>query len=205
MKILITGFEPFGESQVNPSERLVNALAGRSFPGVALMTCILPVDSARAPRALLAALEDAQPQAVICLGEAARRARISIERVAVNLLDFSIPDNSGQKIQDLPVFSDGPDAYFATLPVRRLHTALQQAGIPAELSLSAGAYLCNQVMYTLLHHLHTRGQSHIPAGFIHLPLLPEQAAMFPGLPAASMTVETSLAAMEIILRALDNG
>jgi pyroglutamyl-peptidase len=205
MKILITGFEPFGESRVNPSERLVNALAGRSFPGVELTTRILPVDSARAPRALLAALEDAQPEAVICLGEAARRAGISIERVAVNLLDFSIPDNSGQKYQDAPIFADGPAAYFASLPVRRLHMALQQAGIPAELSLSAGAYLCNQVLYSLLHHLHASGQSGVPAGFLHLPLLPEQAALLPGLPAASMTVETSLAAMEIVLRELDNG
>lgn len=198
MRILITGFEPFGESSVNPSERLVRTLAGRQLPGVDLSTRILPVDTLRAPQELLAALDEVQPEAVICLGEAARRARVSIERVAVNLLDFTIPDNSGQKLQDLPVVPGGPDAYFSTLPVRRLHAALLAAGIPAELSLTAGAYLCNQVMYTLLHAL----QGRIPAGFIHLPLLPEQAAVFPGLPAASMSVETALAALDIILREL---
>ena len=200
MRILITGFEPFGESTVNPSERLVHAIAGREFPGVELSTHILPVDTLRAPQELLAALDETQPGAVICLGEAARRARISIERVAVNLLDFAIPDNSCQKLQDLPVVPGGPDAYFSTLPLRRLHGALHEAGIPAELSLTAGAYLCNQVMYTLLHALHSQGQAHIPAGFIHLPLLPEQAAVFPGLPAASMSVDTSAQAMEVILR-----
>jgi len=202
MRILITGFEPFGESSVNPSERLVNTLASRSFTGVELSTRILPVDTQRAPQQLLAALEEVQPEAVICLGEAARRAKISIERVAVNLLDFVIPDNSGQKLQDLPIIPGGPDAYFSTLPVRRLHSALLNAGIPAELSLTAGAYLCNQVMYTLLHALHSQGQGHIPAGFIHLPLLPEQAAAFPGLPAASMSVDAAAQAMEIILREL---
>lgn len=202
MRILITGFEPFGESRVNPSERLVECLTAREIPGIDLRGHILPVDTQRAPAELLAVLESIQPQAVICLGEAARRARVSIERVAVNLLDFAIPDNSGELRQDLPVVPGGPDAYFATLPVRRLHDALRAAGLPVELSLSAGAYLCNQVMYTLLHHLHTRGREAIPAGFIHLPLLPEQAAGFSGPPAPSMSIETAAQALQVILQEL---
>ncbi len=205
MRILLTGFEPFGESSINPSERLVNHLADMSIPGIELTTVILPVDTLRAPAALLDAVAAAKPEAVVCLGEAARRARVSIERVAVNLLDFAIPDNSGAKRQDQPVIPGGPDAYFATLPVRRLHAALLAADIPAELSLSAGAYLCNQVMYTLLHHLRESGQAHVPAGFIHLPLLPAQAAIFTGPPAASMALETTARALEIVLRELALG
>jgi len=200
MRILITGFEPFGESSVNPSERLVNTLASRSFTGVELSTRILPVDTQRAPQQLLAALEEVQPEAVICLGEAARRAKISIERVAVNLLDFVIPDNSGQKLQDLPIIPGVPDAYFSTLPVRRLHSALLNAGIPAELSLTAGAYLCNQVMYTLLHHLAQTGQT-IPAGFIHLPSLPQQAVLR-GKPMPTLGLETILAGLRAALAVL---
>lgn len=202
MRILITGFEPFGESRVNPSERLVERLASTGIPGVELRGRILPVDTQRAPGELLAALDSVQPDAVICLGEAARRARVSIERVAVNLLDFVIPDNSGEVRQDLPVVPGGPDAYFATLPVRRLHDAVRAAGLPVELSLSAGAYLCNQVMYALLHHLHATGLANVPAGFIHLPLLPEQAAVFSGPPAPSMSADTAAQALEIILREL---
>ncbi len=170
IKILLTGFEPFGGSDVNPSEQVVKALAADPPAGMDLVTAILPVERAAGPQALLAAVQASQPQAVLCLGEASRRAVISIERVAVNLLDYRIPDNSGEQCVDQTVFADGPAAYFVTLPVRAMLTAVLDAGLPAELSLSAGAYLCNQVLYTLLH------TQSIPCGFIHLPSLPQQAA-----------------------------
>ena len=125
--------------------------------------------------ALLKALEETHPAAVVCLGEATRRPVISIERVAVNLLDFRIPDNAGAQTIDQSVVENAPAAYFSTLPARALLNALHMAGLPAEFSLTAGSYLCNQIFYTLMHALATRTIK-IPGGFIHLPALPEQTA-----------------------------
>jgi len=175
VKILLTGFEPFDNSAVNPSERVVNRLAQEPPPGIDLVAAVLPVDTGRAPAILFEKLEETHPDAVVCLGEARRRPVISIERVALNLLDFRIPDNQGVQVVDDPISPDGPTAYFSTLPVRRMVEAIQGAGVPAALSLSAGTYLCNQVMYILMDYLNRAGLS-LPAGFIHLPALPEQAA-----------------------------
>jgi len=200
MKVLVTGFEPFGGQPVNPSECVVGALAAQSFEGITLYTSILPVDHARAPAALLEALQAAQPNAVLCLGESGRRMRLSIERVAINLLDYPIADNAGQQFNDLMIATDGPAAYFTTLPVRALLDAVHAANVPVELSLSAGAFLCNQVMYTLLHHIATQ-QLHIPAGFTHLPFLPEQAAR-ESMPVPSMSLHTMLEGIETMLYVL---
>ena len=200
MKILLTGFEPFGKSDLNPSEIIVHTLAERAMPGIQLATAILPVDLDRGPAALLQVLDASQPQAVVCLGLAAQRTSISLERVAINLLDFRIPDNAGVQVNDQAIVADGPAAYFTTLPLRAMQAAIQQAGIPAELSLSAGSYLCNQVTYILLHYLATQSQN-IPAGFIHLPFLPEQVAQQPR-PAASMSLDNMTRAIEIALQVL---
>jgi pyroglutamyl-peptidase len=202
MKILLTGFEPFDCSPVNPSEQVVRALAQQPPAGIALATAVLPVDRQRGPQALLAALAESEPQAVICLGEARRRSAISLERVAVNLLDFSIPDNQGILVVDESIVPAGPAAYFSTLPLRRMLEAVRAAGIPAELSLSAGSYLCNQVMYTLLDDLKRRGLV-LPAGFIHLPALPEQALDKPGMP--SMSLATMIQGIRAALLVLIGG
>lgn len=175
MKLLLTGFEPFGGSPINPSQMLVEALAEKTPGGIELQTALLPVDRERGPAALLAAMDSGQPDAILSFGLAIGRAKISLERVAINLMDYRIPDNAGNIVHDQPVVPGGPAAYFATLPLRALFNALQDSGIPVELSLSAGAYLCNQVFYTLLHTLATQ-QKPTLAGFIHLPALPEQAA-----------------------------
>lgn len=200
MRVLLTGFEPFGGQPVNPSERVVNRLAAHHHPGLTLHTAILPVDHQRGPALLLDAVERLQPDAVICLGEAGGRMRISIERVAINLLDDRIPDNAGRQVVDQPIVAEGPAAYFCTLPVRHLYAAIQEAGVPVELSLSAGTFLCNQVTYVLLHHL---SQQHATcrAGFIHLPFLPEQAARVER-PVASMSLETMTLGIGAALRAL---
>ncbi len=174
MKLLITGFEPFGEHHINPSQMLIEALPDAHL-GITLVKAILPVNAAQAPVRLIELLEANQPEAVIAFGLAAGRAKISLERVALNLLDFSIADNAGETIKNTPVSEGGPAAYFSTLPLDRMLTALTSAGIPAETSLSAGAYLCNQVFYTLMHTLAQLNPA-LPAGFVHLPALPEQAA-----------------------------
>ena len=200
MRILLTGFEPFGGSAINPSEQVVKALSSSPAPGVELTTAVLPVDYQSGPQTLLDALARVQPRAVICLGEAARRPVVSLERVAINLLDFGIPDNSGAQVVDQPVISGAPAAYFATLPLRRMLTSIRAAGIPVEISLSAGSYLCNQVFYTLLHAIRENGSA-APAGFIHLPSLPEQVAQQKAaLP--SMALETSVRAVRIAIETL---
>jgi pyroglutamyl-peptidase len=198
MKLLLTGFEPFDKSPINPSEQVVRTLLEDTIPGLQLETAILPVDLENGSAALLRAIEATQPDAVLCLGQASRRAVISIERVAINLLDFRIPDNAGNQISDEPIVVDGPAAYFTTLPVRAILDELKTQGIPAQLSLSAGAYLCNQIIYVLLHHLKSQGLD-IPVGFIHLPNLPEQAASQDN-PGPSMSLETMIQAVRIAIR-----
>lgn len=175
MELLLTGFEPFGESPVNPSQRIAEELNGKSIQGMEIRGIVLPVDNKKGPASLIKALTLSRMDCVLCLGEAPRRAAISIERVAINLMDYRIPDNSGKTMIDAPIHPDGPAAYFATLPVRSILERLLAEGIPVELSLSAGAYLCNQVLYSLLDYL-SCSNLHIPAGFIHLPSLPEQVA-----------------------------
>jgi pyroglutamyl-peptidase len=198
MKLLLTGFEPFDDSPINPSEQVVLTLMEENIPGVQLETAILPVDLENGSAALLQVVEATQPDVVLCLGQASRRPVITIERVAINLLDFRIPDNAGNQVSDQPIVADGPAAYFTTLPVRAILNELKDNGIPVQLSLSAGAYLCNQIIYVLLHHLKSQGLD-IPAGFIHLPNLPEQAALQDN-PGPSMSLETMLQAIRIAIR-----
>jgi pyroglutamyl-peptidase len=200
MKVLITGFEPFGESSLNPSQILVEG-APDSFPnGIEVVKAILPVERAAGPEALIDALLRHQPDAAICFGLAVGRPVISLERVAVNLMDYRIPDNAGETVQDQPVAADGPAAYFSRLPLAAMLESLQSNGIPAELSLTAGAYLCNQIFYTLMHHLATH-QREIPAGFIHLPACPEQAAHF-SKPLPTMSLDLLRAALPRLLASL---
>lgn len=197
MKILLTGFEPFAGSPLNPSEQVVRALQTAPPPALELSPLILPVDGSRAPGLLQAALTEHQPDAVLCLGEAGRPV-ISLERLALNLMDYRIPDNSGVTVTDQTIRSDGPAAYFSSLPLRPIQTALLAAGIPCERSLTAGAYLCNQVFYTLMDHLDTQSQD-IPAGFIHLPSLPEQVALR-GTNQSSMALDLQVQAIRIVMQ-----
>jgi pyroglutamyl-peptidase len=209
MRLLLTGFEPFNSSLINPSQAAVQRLASCPPAGIELFTAILPVEHRRGPEALLRALDVSCPEAVVCLGEAGRES-LSIERVGVNLIDDTIPDNAGEQWLDQPVVPGGPAAYFTTLPARAMQCAILEAGVPAELSLSAGAFLCNQIAYTLLHYLATRrGDEMIPAGFIHLPRLPEQAAALKlAHPeknlAPSMSLETMIRGLEAGLKVLIN-
>ena len=173
MNILLTGFEPFAGDVINPSWEVARALQGQVIGGATVQARCLPTTFAGAPAALERALAVARPHLVIALGLASGRAEISIERAAVNLIDARIADNAGERLQDVPVRVDGPAAYFSTLPVKAMRQALRAAGHPAGLSLSAGAFVCNQVFYELQHRLAGRG---VRSGFIHVPALPEQAA-----------------------------
>jgi pyroglutamyl-peptidase len=171
--VLLTGFEPFGGARINPALEVVRRIGAESEPGVRLRTLVLPVDMVRAPAIVLDALEQQRPDGCLMLGMADGVAALQIERVGLNLLDFRIPDNGGHQPIDEPVVAGGPAAYFASVPVRAMHEAALGAGVPAELSLSAGTFLCNQVLYTALHGCATGGLA-TRCGFVHVPPLPEQ-------------------------------
>jgi len=177
LRFLLSGFEPFDNARVNPSELIVRRLAldGAGDARIELHTAVLPVEDARAEAALLAAFDRVRPHGVVCLGESSRVSAVTFERVFVNLKDYRIPDNAGRTVVDQPVAPDGPAAYFSTLPIRPLMAALEQAGVPTAASLSAGAFLCNQVAYRLMHRL-ARDRITLPAGFIHVPRLPDDPA-----------------------------
>jgi len=173
MNILITGFEPFGGEAINPSWEVARALQGQLIAGATVQARCLPTAFGVAPRALAEALAEVKPEVAICLGQASGRTEISIERVAVNLIDARIADNDGDRPQDVPVREGAPAAYFSTLPIKAMRNGLRAAGHPAGLSLTAGAFVCNQVFFELQHQLAGRG---VKSGFIHIPALPEQAA-----------------------------
>ena len=205
-RVIVTGFEPFGGHTANPSAEIARALDGATIAGATLETRILPVDLARLDGALDAALAGAEPALVLALGLAAGEPAIRLERVALNLADFAIPDNSGALARGQKLDPAGPPAHLARLPLEAMLDALLAAGIPARLSESAGTYLCNAAMYRLLQRL----PAHVSCGFVHLPQLPAQAAAalaaragragetgLPGL--ASMDLETQRRAVEIAL------
>ena len=200
MKIVLTGFEPFGGENTNPSQQILGCLSSNNFPGISLTTAVLPVDTQLAPRYLFKILDKVVPDAVLCLGQAGRNPYIAVERVAVNLKDFRIPDNSGQAATDELIRLHGPTAYFATLPVRDIVNAMQANGVPAQLSMSAGTYLCNQIMYEVLDYVAERGDQ-IPAGFIHVPMLPEQVAHRRPTP-PSMNLDTMVQGIGIALHTI---
>lgn len=163
MRLLLTGFEPFGGGSTNPAW---DCLPGLSVDGVELIKHRLPVSFSAAPAGLTRLLAQHEPDAVICLGLAAGRKKITPELVAINLAHASIPDNDGQKPEQLPIFPGGADGLFSTLPVFELARAAESAGIPAQVSYSAGAYVCNCLMY---HLLTWAIPQNIPAGFVHVP------------------------------------
>jgi len=200
-RILITGFEPFGGEAVNPSWEVARALHGQRRGGATLVAVQLPCVFAQSLPALRAALRRHRPQAVLCLGLAGSRSAISLERVAINLCDARIADNAGARPAGTPVVAGGPAAHFSRLPVKALVQRLQAAGLPAELSLSAGSFVCNQVMYGLLHAL--RRRPGVPAGFIHLPPLPEQAAAHPG--SRPLALAEQVRGLQVVVDALAAG
>lgn len=179
--VLLTGFEPFAGDAVNPSALVAQALQGRRVAGHRIVSAVLPTVFGEAGARLEALLARHRPALVICTGLAGGRAAVSLERVALNVDDARLPDNAGQQPVDLPVRRDGPAAYFTRLPVKALRQALQAQGIAAEVSQTAGTFVCNHVFYVLMHRLAMEpALSGTRGGFVHLPWLPEQGQ--PALP-----------------------
>ena len=176
-KVLISGFKPFGGATLNPSELLVNVLERDQIPGVELFTVILPVEFDRSAEILLEKVKQIQPNLVIAFGQAEGRTAINPEKFAINLDDARIPDNSGDERKDVVIDKNGSDSYVTTLPIEMMVDAMKRAGYPAEISLSAGAFVCNHIFYKLQK---TLSGSNIRSGFVHLPLVTEQSSEFPG-------------------------
>lgn len=195
--ILLTGFEPFAALSANPSEEVAKALDGRAAGDAVVRSAILPVDHAAAAPRVAGLLDELDPRAIVHLGLAGGRARIALERVAVNVMDFDTPDNTGYRACNEPCVAGGPPAYLATLPLPDILQALLADGVPAYVSNTAGTYLCNQTMYATLHRLAERRHS-ARAGFVHLPLLPAMVAAS-GLEQPSMDAALMVRAVEIIV------
>ena len=170
-KLLITGFDPFGGETVNPSWEAVRLLP-EEIGTFRLTKLQIPTVFGRAAETVLAASEKLQPDVILCIGQAGGRSGITPEVVGINLREARLPDNAGNQPTDVPVVENGPAAYFATVPVRAMVKAVNDAGISAALSYSAGTFVCNDVIYSLLHHYHG---TQTKVGFIHVPFLPEQA------------------------------
>ena len=169
--VLVTGFEPYGGGRINPSLEVVRTLDGTEVASVAVVGRALPVDFRGLQQRVHALLTEIDPIAVLNLGLWPGEATIRLERVALNLADFEIPDNAGELVHDMPLDREAPAAIPSRLPLRAIERALLEAGIPARLSNTAGTFLCNATMYTFLRQ--TVG---VPCGFVHLPYLPEQVA-----------------------------
>lgn len=172
MEILVTAFAPFGGERVNPTQLAINALPD-SIAGAKIYKLVLPVSYRDAVPAVLQAIKCLQPAAVILTGQAGGRCAVTPERVAINHMGADIADNDGSIIHGKPICKAAPAAYFSTLPIEKMVSATKRCKLPAAVSNTAGTFICNQVMYGVLHEISEKGLS-IPAGFIHVPYLPEQ-------------------------------
>ena len=172
-RVLITGFEPFGGEDVNPSWEAARAVAAEPPAGLTVEAVRLPCVFGTALEELRDAVRRTDPAIVLCTGQAGGRSGLAVERVAINVDDARIPDNAGCQPVDRPVVDGGPAAYFATLPVKACVAAARTAGVPAAVSQTAGTYLCNHVFYGLMHLLATEHPG-VCGGFVHLPYAPGQ-------------------------------
>ena len=192
--VLLTGFDPFDGSTLNPSWLAAQALHGRRIGGHRVISARLPTVFGQSLRELAVLLKQHRPALVICLGLAGGRNAISLERVAINVNDARIADNAGEMPLDVPVIAGAPTAYFTGLPIKAILQSLRDAGIAAEVSQTAGTFVCNHVFYGLMHQLATRRTlKHTRGGFIHLPFLPGQ-----GTP--SMALDDMVRALRIAIR-----
>ncbi len=194
MKILVTAFEPFGGDKLNPSEEVLKLLPGE-INGHTIVKRLLPTVFRKAGKEVTEAIEAENPDAVISLGQAGGRKGISLERVAINLRDAGIPDNEGNKPQDEKILPNGENAYFASLPLKKLLGVLKDNGYAAYISNTAGTFVCNEVMYTVLSVLCGREGS--VGGFVHIPFCREQTEGREGVP--FMELSDILSAIEILI------
>jgi pyroglutamyl-peptidase len=191
-KVLLTGFEPFGKASLNPSGEIVKQINGEN-----IVTAILPVAYEQSAKALLALIEQHKPDVVISLGQAEGRTQITPERIAINLDDARLADNEGVMRNDVPILVGGPVAYESTLPIKEFVEAIKAIEVPAAVSLSAGAFLCNHIFYVAQNKF---AGTQVRSGFVHVPLMDEQSGEFPGLP--TMPLDQMVKAVRAMLEVL---
>jgi len=189
--ILLTGFEPFGGSKINPSIEACKLLDEREYNGFRVKVVEIPLRFHEVRPSLIKAIEETEPSAVLCTGQAGS-SMIRLERVAINVADARIAYNCGKQPVDEPIVEDGPVAYFTTLPLRKMLAAIEEEKVPVSISNSAGTFGCNHIFYDLMHYIKEKALG-IPGGFIHVPSLPEQAMKKLG---SSMS-------LDLIVKALD--
>ena len=194
MKIIVTGFDPFGGETINPSIECVKALP--EIEGVELIRLELPTVFKESAKRLNEVINDVKPDAVLSVGQAGGRPGITMERIAINVDDARIPDNISQQPIDEAIQLDGEAAYFTTLPIKRIVKAIREAGISAEVSNSAGTFVCNHIMYQALFAA-TKADKPFKAGFMHIPFIPEQTTDKPSLP-----LEESTKALQIAIETI---
>jgi pyroglutamyl-peptidase len=197
-KVLVTGFDPFGGEPVNPALEAVKQLDGKEIAGSFVVTKEIPTVFGKATTTLEEAIEEIQPDLVICVGQAGGRPVLTPERVAINVNDARIPDNDHNQPIDEKIVPGGPVGYWSTLPVKAMVKKMNDNGIPAAVSNTAGTFVCNHIFYGLMHYLDSIGNS-IRGGFIHIPFLPEQVVRNPGQP--SMGLETIVKGLELAIEA----
>jgi pyroglutamyl-peptidase len=197
--LLLTGFVPFLDFKVNPTEEIVKALDGKRIGNYEIIGRVLPVEFNKTAERAIELYEEFQPDTVISLGLAGGRSKITPERIAINCSDGAA-DNTGVALQDAPIESDGPNGYFSTLPIRQFVNVLQENGYPAQISNSAGMYLCNFVMYKMRHYIEAHNKS-TRAGFIHIPASHALSIQQPSLP--SWSQHDLQQAIETIIQSLD--
>ena len=190
MKIIVTGFDPFGGETINPSIECVKALP--EIEGVELIRLELPTVFKESAKRLNEVINDVKPDAVLSVGQAGGRPGITMERIAINVDDARIPDNISQQPIDETIQTEGEAAYFTTLPIKRIVKAIREAGIPAEVSNSAGTFVCNHIMYQSLFAA-TKADKPFKAGFMHIPFIPEQTTDKPSLPLEESTKAVQIA------------
>ena len=194
MKIIVTGFDPFGGEKINPSIECVKALP--EIEGVELFRVELPTVFKESAIRLNKVINDVKPDAVLCVGQAGGRPGVTMERIAINVDDARIPDNISQQPIDEVIQFDGEAAYFTTLPIKRIVNAIRKAGIPAEVSNTAGTFVCNHIMYQALFAA-TKADKSFKAGFMHIPFIPEQTTDKP-----SLSLDKSTKALQIAIETI---
>jgi len=195
LKILITGFDPFGGESINPSYEAIKRIK-LDNSDIELVTVEIPTVFDKCIDTLDRKIKETEPDIVICTGQAGGRFPITVERVGINIIDARIADNEGNQYIDAPIKSDGESAYFSNLPIKAIVKSLINNKIPAEVSNTAGTFVCNNILYGLLYLINTK-YPHIKGGFIHVPFLLEQVTDKRNTP--SMSLETITEAMKIIV------
>ena len=207
MKILVTGFDPFGGETVNPAYEAVKLLPD-TIGGAQIFKLEIPTVFSLSGPAVEEGIKKYQPDVVLCVGQAGGRASISVEKVAINLVDARIPDNNGEQPLDEPLQADGPAAYFSTLPVKAMVQHVKDAGLPCYLSFTAGTYVCNSIMYNVLYMCEKRYPG-IRAGFIHVPYacgqVIDKANTTPSMPLETIAKSLEYAIEAIAIDRQDSG